>query len=297
MIGLQNKNTLSNKKILLVSGADANYYQLLSEMIDSVGKFSPFQSLEVAVFDLGLESYQVKELEDQEIIVKKPLDLDGILPKRKKLKAGILAAIGKITLPKQFPGYDIYIWVDADIWFQSPLALQHFAIEADKGKMAVVPTIDHCYIQGKMQNAIEYRQKRINQLLGLKGRILQFIKPNRELEQAKYYYLNGGIFALSATAPHWTAMSQCYRDGLLKGSISGGLIQTCSTLMFIKGDLPFHPFPSRYNWLCHRSEPIWDEKESCYVTPLAPHEKIHVVHLTADTKNNKKLRYGARLSQ
>ena len=50
------------KKRTIVTLADANYYHMLTELIDSIKRFPESKNISICVLDAGLEDHQVQEL-------------------------------------------------------------------------------------------------------------------------------------------------------------------------------------------------------------------------------------------
>ena len=50
------------KKDVIVSLADANYYPLLVELIDSIKQFKKSENFAICILDAGLETYQKEKL-------------------------------------------------------------------------------------------------------------------------------------------------------------------------------------------------------------------------------------------
>lgn len=295
---------VDNKKILLVSGSNSKYYNLLLNMIQSLKDMKPFPSYDIACFDLGLEENQKEKLENDDIIVKKPKDFHNVLPLNKKTPA-TLASVGKITLPEQFPNYDLYMWIDADIWFQTPIAIQLPIIMASKGKMVVVPEFDRSNIKIKDQKkGFSGFSRGLLRFFGLETRPFdryrqlrakQAFKKAVNAEATQYYHLNGGVFSISSEAPHWKEWFELYKKALKNGPLIQGIAQSCISYLWLENKLSFLPLPPTFNWVCHLSKPIWDKEKEIFVTPLEPHEIIHTIHLTTDEfKNSSEFNYQKR---
>ena len=63
------------------------------------------------------------------------------LPGRARLKDGYKALTARPFLPRYFPGFDLYFWIDADCWVQQGDALALFQRAARTGALAVAPEI------------------------------------------------------------------------------------------------------------------------------------------------------------
>ena len=66
---------------------------------------------------------------------------DFDFPGRDKLKDGYKALTARPFLPRYFPGFDLYFWIDADCWVQQGDAIALFLAAARTGALAVAPEI------------------------------------------------------------------------------------------------------------------------------------------------------------
>src|ERR1019366_3197819 len=77
-------------------------------------------------------------------ILKEPgWDLD--FPGRAALPRHYQAMTARPYLPRHFPGYETYLWIDADAWVQDDAVLDLFIATARRGELAIVPEIDRGY--------------------------------------------------------------------------------------------------------------------------------------------------------
>ena len=75
------------KKRTIVTLADANYYHILTELIDSIKRFPESKNISICVLDAGLEDRQVQELANKVFSIKKA-EWDIEVPFFKKKKSG-----------------------------------------------------------------------------------------------------------------------------------------------------------------------------------------------------------------
>ena len=67
------------KKDVIVSLADANYYPLLVELIDSIRQFKQSENVAICILDAGLETHQKEKLL-QKVEEVKPAEWDIEVP-------------------------------------------------------------------------------------------------------------------------------------------------------------------------------------------------------------------------
>ena len=104
------------KKNVIVSLADANYFPLLEELISSIKKFKESEKIAICVLDAGLTQDQ-KDLLSKKVDEIKKADWDIEVPEFKvKGKEWLKSQVSRAFLPKYFPNYDKYLWIDCDAW-------------------------------------------------------------------------------------------------------------------------------------------------------------------------------------
>src|SRR5579883_426395 len=128
---------------VIVTGADWNFYGLLTELLDSIhDAVKPL--LPIAVFDFGLEEKQRGALEARGYTVKTAeAHFDGC--EHKTWAGNVRALTVRPFIPQYFPGYDVYLWIDGDAWVQDASAIDLYVSVAREGKLAITPHIGRSY--------------------------------------------------------------------------------------------------------------------------------------------------------
>ena len=112
------------KKNVIISLADSNYFNLLDELVDSIRRFKESENTAICILDAGLSDEQKKQL-SQKVDEIKPADWDIEVPEFKvKGKEWLKSQVSRAFLPKYFPGYKKYLWIDADAWVNSWSAIE-----------------------------------------------------------------------------------------------------------------------------------------------------------------------------
>jgi hypothetical protein len=129
-------------RLLIASGADREYFPLLRDTVLSIRA----QRREVAlgVLDLGLDGEQREWLSSQvEHVVRPAWDLD--FPGRAHTPDTFKAQVARPFLRRHFPGYEVYLWVDADAWLQDGRVIDLYVDAAGRDRLAITPEIDRAY--------------------------------------------------------------------------------------------------------------------------------------------------------
>lgn len=264
-------------RIALITSADAHYYPLLRELLASVRRHPQSSSLAaIGIIDAGLDSAQRKNLENDGYKV-----VDGIWPvalseKSIQGREFLKACVSRPFIPDLFPGFDIYLWLDADTWVQDWSAIDLLIAGAMKSGLAIVPQVDRAY--GKTMRLswlgpLPFRPRSFyysNARKAFGGRTARKLFP--------FPTINAGVFAMHGQAPHWQRWQELIRQALKKGNIFTAEQLTLGMLIYIDG-FSVEKLPSFCNWLCE-NKPLYDLAQRRFIEPYLPHQPLGILHLS-----------------
>ncbi|MBV8335522.1 MAG: macrocin O-methyltransferase, partial [Alphaproteobacteria bacterium] len=102
-------------RLLIASGSDSAYFPLLRDTVLSV--LAQRQNAAIGILDFGLTPDQRKWLADRVTHLVRPgWDVD--FPDRERTPETRKAQLSRPFLRCHFPGYESYLWIDADAWLQ-----------------------------------------------------------------------------------------------------------------------------------------------------------------------------------
>ncbi|MDE2229180.1 MAG: hypothetical protein KGL11_09090 [Alphaproteobacteria bacterium] len=266
--------------VTIVTAADAGYFDLLSDLLASLRRGLGDKLPPLSILDIGLTEVQRDDLRRDYDATIEPLGWDLPYPARSHPPNSFKVLAGRPHLPKHFPGYDIYLWIDADCWVQDADVLDLFIRGAAKGSLAIVPEIDRGYWTiHKRPKFWGQNQKAFAWAFGLR----------EGYRYGRNAILNAGVFALKGDAPHWRLWSENYARALkrfrlgprtYKGNISFFLSDQTSLnrAVFVQG-APATLLPAYCNWFCGKGTPMFDAKKTLVVEPHEPHRKLGIIHL------------------
>ena len=263
-------------KRIIIAAADENFSPLLNDLLDSLHQFPQPVTDAIGVLDLGLSADSLNMISSKaDHIVQPGWDL-YVREDIKASKPFLRANTSRPFLPRHFPGYDLYLWLDADTWLQDRFAVDWLFQAASQGQMALVPETDRCY-----RPRIGFNNWRIQRLESF------FSCDAAQLLQSKMYY-NSGAFALHRDTVHWDKWAECFDAGLRRDTdITSD--QTAMNYAIWSADLPVHPLPALCNWCCHMAYPVFHNASASLCEPFLPHRRIGLVHMT-DTSMDARLR-------
>lgn len=262
-------------RTLVVTGANEGFMPLLRGLIESLDQWEPRPFTDLACFDLGLAPESRDWVARYATHVVEPgwdLPVDDDL---RREKPHLRALTARPFLPRYFPGYDVYLWIDADVWVQQRFALEWYFAVAARGSLAVAPEVDRAYRQTP-----DFVAWRVNHLQACFG--------EEAGERARWdTYFNAGVFALRADAPHWVLWEKWFRAGLETTRGRFCCDQSALNHAVWTERLPVSPMPALCNWLCHLALPGFNPARGNFCEPAVPWHPIGILHLTANTKDAK----------
>jgi len=256
----------------IVSAADSKFFDLLQGLIRSIRDKPEGRGCPLCILDLGLEAWQREWLLCQGAALRfpyPPLFISG-MPNYARL------FLARPLLPQIFPGYDVYLWIDADAWVQDWSAIAQYRDLARQHGFAIALEADPAYGREKVFHAHAHSYNMFGPDALATLATLERLGP-----------MNAGVFAGRADAPHWNAWHDNIREYMPR-AVSDDLFfmldQTALSLVCRRQDLPSVLLPSVSNWIAHFAPPMVTDDGTTLIRPLPPHEKIGIVHQTADTK-------------
>ena len=133
------------KKNVIVSLADSNYFQLLDELINSIKRFKESSNVAICILDAGLTNEQKKILSTKVDEIKLA-EWDIEVPDSKiKGREWLKSQVSRAFLPKYFPIYEKYLWIDCDAWVNDWNTIEIYFKACDDGKLGITQTIGPGY--------------------------------------------------------------------------------------------------------------------------------------------------------
>ena len=270
------------KENVIVSLADSNYFELLNELIDSIKRFDESKNVAICILDAGLTEDQKLKL-SQKVDDIKSAEWDIKVPAFKvKGKEWLKSQVSRAFLPKYFPGYEKYLWIDADAWVNKWEALDLYFKGSNANKLAISTSADRSY--GRVLRA----DWLIGSIAKVKSQNYKHAKSSGFSETvarkiALMPHLNIGVFCLNADAPHWAVWQKNLKQALSSGKIFGSE-QVAMNIAIYVDDLEIEILPAYCNWtLIYRLK--FDTVNNTFVEPYLPNHEIGIIHLAGKTSD------------
>ena len=277
------------KKNVIVSLADSNYYPLLCELIDSIKRFSESNNTAICILDAGLTDSQKKELSSKVDEIKSA-EWDIKVPDSKiKGREWLKSQVSRAFLPKYFPSYEKYLWIDSDAWVNDWKTVEIYFKACDNGKLGITQTIGPGY---KITSRVDWV---FGKLAVIKSQNFKHaIKSNISYEKARKLafapHINIGVFSLEKNSICWNSWQDNLRQTLTGGEIFGSEQLAMNMSVYID-NIETEFLPLNCNWITSNLLPKFDEENKTFVEPYLPNYKIGIMHLAAGIwKDNKDMR-------
>ena len=282
------------KKNVIVSLADANYFPLLDELINSIKRFKESDKVAICILDAGLTSEQKKKLliKVDEI---KSAEWDIEVPSYKvRGKEWLKSQVSRAFLPKYFPNFDKYLWIDCDAWVNDWKSVELYFEACDDGKLGITQTIGPGYKITSKVNWL-FGKLAIIKSQNFKHAVKSKIGYDKARKLAFAPHINIGVFSLQKNSRGWDIWQKNLKQTLNAGNIFGSEGLAINMSVYID-DLKTEFLPLNCNWITSNLLPKYDEKNQTFVEPYLPNHKIGIIHLAAGIwKDGKDMRIDKKI--
>ena len=277
------------KKNVIVSLADSNYFELLNELIDSIKRFEQSKDVAICILDAGLTEQQKLTISTKVDEIK-PAEWDiDVSTFKVKGREWLKSQVSRAFLPKYFPNYKKYLWIDCDAWVNDWHCVELYFKACDDGKLGITQTIGPGY---KVTSKVSwiFGKLAIIKSQNFKHAVKSKISINKARKLAFAPHINIGVFSLEKDSPGWISWQKNLEQTLKAGNIFGSEGLAINMSVYID-NLETEFLPLNCNWITSNLLPKFDETNQTFVEPYLPNYKIGIMHLAAGIwRNNKDMR-------
>jgi hypothetical protein len=267
------------KKNVIVSLADSNYFELLNELVDSIKSFEKSKETAICILDAGLTEEQKNKLL-KKVDEIKSAEWDIEVPAFKvKGKEWLKSQVSRAFLPKYFPNYKKYLWIDCDAWVNDWSSVELYFKACENGKLGITQTLGPGY---KIMSKVNWLFGKIAIIKSqnFKHAVKSKIGLTKARRLAFAPHINIGVFSLENDSPGWKSWQKNLEQTLKSGNIFGSEGLAINMSVYID-DLETEFLPLNCNWIASNLLPKFDEAQSTFVEPYLPNTKIGIMHLAA----------------
>ena len=272
------------KENTIVSLADSNYFELLNELIDSIKQFKESSNTAICILNAGLTEDQVKKLSEKVDEIKKA-EWDIEVPQYKiNGKEWLKSQVSRAFIPKYFPNYAKYLWIDCDAWVQDWSSIDLYFKACSKGKLGITQTIGPGY---KIMSKVKwlFGKLAIIKSQNFKHAIASKIGIGSARKLAFSPHINIGVFSLEKNSPCWLSWQNNLKKTLKSGQIFGSEGLAINISVYID-DVDTEFLPLNCNWIASNLLPKFDENINKFVEPYLPNHIIGIMHLAGGIKKD-----------
>ena len=267
------------KKNVIVSLADANYFPLLEELIDSIKRFKQSENVAICILDAGLTEDQKNQI-SKKIDEIKSAEWDIEVPGYKvKDKEWLKSQVSRAFLPKYFPNYEKYLWIDCDAWVNDWDCVELYFKACNGGKLGITQTIGPGYKITSKVNWL-FGKLAIIKSQNFKHAVKSKIPYDKARKLAFAPHINIGVFSLEKNSVGWKTWQKNLEQTLKAGNIFGSEGLAINMAVYLD-NLETEFLPLNLNWITSNLLPKYDENNNIFVEPYLPNHKIGIMHLAA----------------
>ena len=274
------------KKNVIVSLADSNYFNLLNELIDSIKQFNTNNSVAICILDAGLEKEQLNKLSDKVDEIKSANWDIQVSSIKVRGKEWLKSQVSRAFLPKYFPNYEKYLWIDCDAWVNDWNTIDLYFKACENGKLGITQTIGPGYRVTSKVNWL-FGKLAVIKSQNFKHAVSSKIGMNKARKLAFAPHVNIGVFSLEKNSNCWKTWQKNLETTLKSGKIFGSEGLAINMSIYID-NVETEFLPLNCNWIASNLLPKFDLNSDTFVEPFLPNSKIGIMHLAAGIWDNEK---------
>ena len=208
------------KNNVIVSLADSNYFELLNELIDSIKKFEQSKNVSICILDAGLTEDQKNKLSEKIDEIKIAEWNIEVSEYKVSGKEWLKSQVSRAFLPKYFPGYKKYLWIDCDAWVNDWQSVELYFKACENGKLGITQTMGPGY---KIMSKVKwiFGKLALIKSQNFKHAIGSKIGIDKARKLAFAPHINIGVFSLEHDSPNWRIWQDNLATTLKSGKIFG----------------------------------------------------------------------------
>ena len=267
------------KENTIVSLADEKYFNLLEELIESIKSFPDSKNIAICVLDAGLSQDQIDKIKNKVDEIKKAEWDIEVSSLKVKGKEWLKSQVSRAFLPKYFPNYKKYLWIDCDAWVSDWSSVELYFKACDKGKLGITQSIGPGYrVLSKVKWL--FGKLAIIKSQNFKHAVSSKINMQKARKIAFAPHVNIGVFSLEKSSSVWNVWQNNLKETLKHGRIFGSEGLAINLSVYVDNvDTEFLPLGC--NWIASNVLPKFDESKREFVEPYLPNNKIGIMHLAA----------------
>ena len=196
-----------------------------------------------------------------------------------KGKEWLKSQVSRAFLPKYFPNYEKYLWIDCDAWVNDWDCVNYILKLVIMENLGITQTIGPGY---KITSKVNWLVGKlaIIKSQNFKHAVKSKIGYDKARKLAFAPHINIGVFSLEKNSKGWSSWQNNLSKTLKAGNIFGSEGLAINMSVYID-DLETEFLPLNCNWITSNLLPKYDENQKTFVEPYLPNYKIGIMHLAA----------------
>ena len=258
-----------NKITSIIIAGDSNIFPLTMGCLLSISELRK-KGIAVNFIDTGCQSAQLEKIKPLVDKISKFNEELSIFPKG-QLRPYWRAQACRPFVHKYFPDYEIYFWLDSDLWFQNPLSIFQLIDNVKKFGSVIVSEFYDTF-KDTIQSKNYYLQKK---------HFMNFYRDKIKINDDAYY--NIGVLGISKKSGLFEEFEKILK--LLYGVVYTHMTdQIAFNEVLIKTKL-FTSVSPLNNWMCNLGSPSF--LDGVFIDPNKDRAKINILHLSGKNKLKK----------
>ena len=282
------------KENTIVSLADEKYFNLLEELIESIKSFPESNNTAICILDAGLNQNQIDKIKNKVDEIKKAEWDIEVSALKVRGKEWLKSQVSRAFLPKYFPNYKKYLWIDCDAWVNDWSSVELYFKACNKGKLGITQSIGPGY---RVLSKVKWLLGKIAivKSQNFKHAVSSKISMQKARKLAFAPHINIGVFSLEKNSKCWEVWQNNLKETIKHGRIFGSEGLAINLSVYVDNvDTEF--LPVRCNWITSHLLPKFDEDTREFVEPFLPNNKIGIMHLAAGIwKDGKDMRLDSNI--
>ncbi len=267
------------KENTIVSLADEKYFNLLEELIESIKSFPESNNTAICILDAGLNQNQIDKIKNKVDEIKKAEWDIEVSALKVRGKEWLKSQVSRAFLPKYFPNYKKYLWIDCDAWVNDWSSVDLYFKACNKGKLGITQSIGPGY---RVLSKVKWLLGKIAivKSQNFKHAVSSKISMQKARKLAFAPHINIGVFSLEKDSKCWEVWQNNLKETIKHGRIFGSEGLAINLSVYVDNvDTEF--LPVRCNWITSHLLPKFNEDNKEFVEPFLPNNKIGIMHLAA----------------
>ena len=267
------------KENTIVSLADEKYFNLLEELIESIKSFPESNNTAICILDAGLNQNQIDKIKNKVDEIKKAEWDIEVSALKVRGKEWLKSQVSRAFLPKYFPNYKKYLWIDCDAWVNDWSSVELYFKACNKGKLGITQSIGPGY---RVLSKVKWLLGKIAivKSQNFKHAVSSKISMQKARKLAFAPHINIGVFSLEKDSKCWEVWQNNLKETIKHGRIFGSEGLAINLSVYVDNvDTEF--LPVRCNWITSHLLPKFNEDNKEFVEPFLPNNKIGIMHLAA----------------